>query len=270
MRPALSVHIFTGGDPVSAGRLAGLPAPGLVLAADSGARLAAAAGRTVDVLVGDLDSIGKEALDAVFDEGTEIEAHPPDKDATDLELALAAALRRGADEITVIGGGGGRLDHLLGNAAVIASPALRATRVRWVLERETAYAVHGGRGPLTLPAEAGDVFSVIPVGGTAAGVTITGAKWNLHGETLEAGSSLGISNRALSPETTVETDAGVLLVTISEAGPGGPSPAALEERLDELTRRGALVRSDGKRTPLAPTARREGALERFLQERASG
>ena len=216
MSAALSVYIFTGGDPVSAGRLAGLPAPGLVLAADSGAR-------------------------------------------------LAAALRRGADEITVIGGGGGRLDHLLGNAAVIASPALRETPVRWVMEREAAYAVHGGRGPLALPAEAGTVFSVIPLGGTASGVTITGAKWNLHGETLEAGSSLGISNQALGPETTVEADSGVLLVMISEAG-----PAAIEERLSELARRGALVRPDGKRTPLAPTTRREGSLERFLQERSSG
>lgn len=264
-----SVHVFTGGDPVSAERLAGLPAPGLVLAADSGARLAAAAGRAVDVLVGDLDSIERATLDAVFDEGTEIEAHPPGKDATDLELALAAALRRGADEITVIGGGGGRLDHLLGNAAVIASPALRETPVRWVMERETAYAVHGGRGPLTLPAPAGAVFSVIPVGGTAAGVTITGAKWNLHGEALEAGSSLGISNEALGPETTVEAGAGVLLVIVSEVSPVDTSPVSLEERLDELARRGALVRPAGGRTPLGPTTRREGALERFLQERAS-
>ena len=112
-------HIFTGGDPVSAERWAGLPAPDLVLAADSGADLAMAAGLTVDVLVGDLDSVSKKTLDAIFDEGTTIEAHPSDKAATDLELALDAARRRGADEIVVIGGGGGRLDHLLGNAAVI-------------------------------------------------------------------------------------------------------------------------------------------------------
>lgn len=54
---------------------------------------------------------------------------------------------------------------------------------------------------------------------------------------------------------------------VAEVRPIGPPPVTLEERLDELARRGALVRPAGKRTPLAPTARREGALERFLQER---
>lgn len=209
-----SAHIFTGGDPVSADRSAGLPAPDLVLAADSGAELAAAAGRSVDVLVGDLDSIAEETLDAALADGAVVEAHPADKDATDLELALDAALRRGADEIVVIGGGGGRLDHLLGNAAVISSPALREASVRWVLEQETAYVVHASREPITLPAAEGAVFSVLPAGGAAAGVTVAGAKWPLRNAVLKAGSSLGVSNQAQGAEITVGAESGVLLVIL--------------------------------------------------------
>lgn len=209
-----SAHIFTGGDPVSAGRSAGLAAPDLVLAADSGAELAYAAGRSVDVLVGDLDSIAEETLDAALAGGAVVEAHPADKDSTDLELALEAALRRGADEITVIGGGGGRLDHLLGNAAVISSPALREASVRWVLEQETAYVIHAGRKPITLPAAEGAVFSVLPVGGDAAGVSIAGAKWPLRNAVLKTGSSLGVSNRVRGAEITVEAGGGALLVIL--------------------------------------------------------
>ena len=202
-------HVFTGGEPLSPPRLLGLGKADLVIAADSGVERAAAAGLTVDVLVGDLDSITKQTFDAIFDEGTTIEAHHPDKDATDLELALATALRLGVGEIVVVGGGGGRLDHLFGNAAVITSPILREIPVRWELERETAYVVHGHR---TIPVTEGSTFSVIPIGGDAHGVTLTGSKWTLDNATIEAGSSLGISNVAVEPTIATEIRTGTLLV----------------------------------------------------------
>lgn len=41
----------------------------------------------------------------------------------------------------------------------------------------------------------------------------------------------------------------------------------LEERLDDLERRGALVRPTLPRQPMRPVARRPGALDRFLKER---
>lgn len=195
-------------------RLLGLGAADLVIAADSGAENAAAAGLFVDVLVGDLDSITKQTLDAIIDEGTSIEAHHPDKDATDLELALDTALDMGAGEIVVVGGGGRRLDHLLGNVAVISSPTLRHVPVRWELERETAYVVHSRR---TIPVTAGSTFSLIPIAGDAHGVTLTGSKWNLSEATLDAGASLGISNVAAASEIDVEVRKGTLLVVLVDS-----------------------------------------------------
>ena len=208
-------HVFAGGDPVSAERILGLQAADLTVAANSGAETAAAAGLTVDVLVGDLDSITEETLNALVEDGTRIESHLPDKDATDLELALGAAVRLGADEIVVIGGGGGRLDHLLGNVAAITSRALREVPVCWVREKETVFVVHHRT---TVPVAQGATFSLIPIGGSASGVTVTGAKWNLHNATLESGSSLGISNLALAAEIEVEVGRGILLVICLTAG----------------------------------------------------
>ena len=202
-------HVFTGGEPMSARRILGLGNADLVIAADSGIEHAASAGLTVDVLVGDLDSITRHTLDAVLDAGTSIEAHSPDKDATDLELALATALRMGAGEIVVVGGGGRRLDHLLGNLAALTNPTLREIPVRWELERETAYVVRHRR---TIPVRAGSTFSLIPVAGDADGVTLIGSRWELYDSRIEAGSSLGISNVALGSEIRIEVRSGTVLV----------------------------------------------------------
>ena len=44
-------------------------------------------------------------------------------------------------------------------------------------------------------------------------------------------------------------------------------PATIEERLEDLERRGILVRSDEARKSLKEVERRPGALRRFLDER---
>ncbi len=203
------IHVFVGGDPVSPERIDGLGSADLVIAADSGADIAAGAAVTVDILVGDLDSISKRAMERIFDGETVIEAHSPDKDATDLELALEVALRSNPSEIVFIGGGGGRLDHLLGNVGVIGSPAARHVPVSWVMERETAYVVRGGR---TIPTSPGELFSLIPIGKDAHGVHLKHARWPLHDASLRVHGSVGISNVALGEEVEIEVGEGAVLV----------------------------------------------------------
>ena len=46
-----------------------------------------------------------------------------------------------------------------------------------------------------------------------------------------------------------------------------PEQKTIDQRLDDLERRGVLVRSGRARKPLAPVANRPGALKRFLDER---
>ena len=54
---------------------------------------------------------------------------------------------------------------------------------------------------------------------------------------------------------------------VAEVRPIQPKPAMIEQRLEDLERRGVLVRSSEPRRPLQAVARRPGALERFLAER---
>ena len=54
---------------------------------------------------------------------------------------------------------------------------------------------------------------------------------------------------------------------VAEIRPIQPKPGTIERRLEDLERRGVLVRSRKPRRPLQAVARRPGALKRFLAER---
>jgi thiamine pyrophosphokinase len=177
--------------------------PWKVVAADGGADRARALGWVPDVIVGDLDSVTPEGVEGVAD----IRRHPVDKDASDLALAMDVAASLGGDEIVVVGGFGGRLDHLLVNAAVLAAP--RALPVRWVGEGVRVDVVRGER---TVPLSPGETFSLLAWGGTAR-VTLRGARWELEEAELSPTSSLGLSNVAEGP-VSLGVD-GVVLVIVS-------------------------------------------------------
>jgi thiamine pyrophosphokinase len=212
-----SVIVFTGGDPVAADALVGLPAGAYVVAADSGLDHARRLGFRVDAAVGDFDSASPEALEAARDEGTAIEVHPQAKDHTDFELALALAVARGPRRIVVVGGQGGRLDHLLGNALALTRPAAVGIDVEAVTGSARLYVVAARR---QLVGTRGELLTLLPVHGPAHGVCTEGLRYPLHRETLEPGSTRGISNQFLGEEATVSVAQGLLLaVQPGEAGP---------------------------------------------------
>src|SRR3954466_6865419 len=118
-----TVVIVAGGE-LPAGALpdltASLPPALTVIAADGGVDRAHALGLRVDVAIGDFDSVTASGLDAAEAAGARIERHPVGKDATDLELALDAAMALLPSRIVVVGSDGGRLDHLLGSVLLLA------------------------------------------------------------------------------------------------------------------------------------------------------
>jgi thiamine pyrophosphokinase len=202
--------------------LLGLPAPSLVVAADGGLALAGPLGLEVDVLVGDLDSVDPVQLAAAEAAGTRVERHPVAKDATDLALALFAARDAGADRITVVGGHGGRADHLLANWLLLASHELAGCEVRARSDAASIEVVRPGQ-PSWLAGEVGALVSLIPVHGAAHGVTTGGLRFPLDGGTLEPGSSRGVSNEFSAPRASVELTDGVLLAVRPRTDPGPPT-----------------------------------------------
>lgn len=191
------------------------PPADLVIAADSGLQHAAELGIAVDLVVGDLDSVSEAVLAGAERRGAAVERHPADKDATDLELALAAARRRGAARVVVVGGAGGRLDHLLANALLLGNDAYADLELEWRAAGSRAVVVRDAAEVAGAP---GDLVSLLPLGGPAHGVTTSGLRWPLDGETLPAGATRGVSNEMTAAAATVAVDAGSLLMIHTPGG----------------------------------------------------
>lgn len=192
-----------------AGEYGNLPCPAvgpddLVIAADGGFTWLTGHGLTPQVAVGDFDSLG------YVPEGLEVLRHPPEKDDTDMALAVEAALTQGCTRFFLYGGLGGRLDHSVANFHILAHLAHLGYGAFLVGPQTCATAIAGGR--LTFSASHRGMISVFSWGGNASGVTLTGLKYPLTDGTLTCDRALGISNEFLGQTAEVSLRQGTLLI----------------------------------------------------------
>ncbi len=186
----------------------------LVIAADGGARHAAPLGVPLHQVVGDFDSLSAADADELEAAGVTVTRFPMNKDATDTELALLAALDAGATEITLLGTWGGRSDHAIGTLALLAHPRCGAASVV-ILDAQTRTRLLRAGATLTLRGAVGRIISITPWGGDAT-VSATGVRWTLESAVLAAGSTRGISNVATAADSMITVHNGAVLV--SEGG----------------------------------------------------
>ena len=199
--------VFTGGGLPD--REVPLPSHEWVIAADSGLHGARAIGLTVDLLVGDLDSVDAAAIG-----DTPVQRHPVAKDATDLELAIDAAIAAGANHVVVVGGtgqrpaGDGRLDHLIGELLLLG--ARRAASIEGWIGTAWIGVVHGP-GLIEVGGRTGELVTIVPLHGRAAAISTTGLRFPLSSEDLGPGTTRGLSNEHLGGPASVSVEAGTLL-----------------------------------------------------------
>lgn len=206
--PIGHVVVFAGGEALSPYADALLPNNAIVVAADSGYAHAQALGRTVDLLVGDFDSIEPAMLAQAEADGVSIARYPANKDASDLELALDHAYRLRPASIVVAGGSGGRFDHLIGNLVVIASPAYARARLTGLFDEALVTVIHNS---VALAGEPGMTVTLLALFGDAVGVRTSGLRYPLQAETLPAGSSRGVSNEFVHAHAVVSLERGSLV-----------------------------------------------------------
>jgi thiamine pyrophosphokinase len=162
----------------------------------------------VTIAVGDFDSASPEAVRAADETGARIERHPAEKDATDLELALDAAMELRPGRVVVVAGIGDRLDHLLSMLLLLGSPRYEGVE----LDAHIGLArLHVVRGERTVSGAEGELVSLFALHGPAEGVRTEGLAYPLAGETLRPGSSRGVSNVFAEEKARISLEYGILL-----------------------------------------------------------
>ncbi|HSV94031.1 MAG TPA: thiamine diphosphokinase, partial [Desulfobacterales bacterium] len=181
--------LFVGGagpDPVAVAD--DLAEAGFVAAADAGLVRALELGVEPDLVLGDFDSLVDTTLLDRFP-AERVLRFPTDKDETDAEIGLRLMAGRGCDDITIAGGGGGRLDHLLALALLFERDYPPR---RWVTDNEDVRLVEG---EACFDGWRGSTVSVFPLGNGAADLSSEGLRWPLEGVAFARGWS-GVSNVA--------------------------------------------------------------------------
>jgi len=186
-----------------------------VVGADGGGARAITLGWQPDLVVGDLDSLAPRDAERLARAGVPIQRWPADKDQSDLELALRAALGRSTAPVTIVGAlGGPRLDHALAALWLLALPAARGRDVT-VLDARSRVRLVRGPGALDLVGRPGDLVTLLPFGGPARGLRTTGLAFALDGETLAFGPSRGLSNVRVAERAAIAVEQGRLLIVES-------------------------------------------------------
>lgn len=200
--PSSHFTILLGGDAVPTPRLARQIAGNRVIAADSGMRHAQPLGLSPELWTGDFDSVD-DALGAQYPDIAR-EVFPPAKDLTDGEIAVEAALSRGATALTLVGAfGGPRADHAFFHLTLALRLAEAGLPVLLTSGTQEGQPLLPGANSFDLAGQT--LFSVLGFS-DLRGLSIAGARWPLDDVFVPFGSSLTVSNEA----------AGRLVVTLGE------------------------------------------------------
>lgn len=161
-------------------------------------------GIKADLIVGDFDSHQVPATK------TETIVLPCKKDDTDTVFAVKEAIKRGFEEFLIIGAIGGRFDHSLGNISILTR--LHRLGKKAIIADDYSLMEMVSDKPVFIE-DSYSYFSLLNVTGTAKGITIENAEYNLNNAEITCEYQYGVSNEVVKGCTArVIVDEGELLL----------------------------------------------------------
>ncbi len=200
--------VFTDGEMVQ--RCLAQAGAARVICADGGALHARALGLKPHTIIGDMDSLTPAQVHSFAAEGADFRRYPPDKDETDLELALLHCAEIDADSVAILGGLGGRFDQTMANILLLTHPALSELELIFVDGTQEIRLLRPGFH--TVYGASGDTISLLPLSASAGGITTENLKYALDGDSLQLGPARGISNVMLAERAEINFRSGLLLL----------------------------------------------------------
>ena len=145
------------------------------------------------IIIGDFDS-----SKILHKESEALWIERPDQNKTDLEKAFEWCLSKNIKKIILLGAGGLREDHMLGNLFVV-SKFSDFFEIEIVTNHSTIFCIKGSK---TIETKIGQQISIVAAENVER-ITITGLKYSLTNEPLSP-SSRAISNEAIGEEFSIE------------------------------------------------------------------
>src|SRR5258708_26459733 len=207
----MQVVIFAGGT-VRPGKAfyRAIASADLIIAADSGAATALEYGCIPALVVGDFDSLDTHLLQELSERGSQVRQVAVEKNETDTELAVEAAIEQGATSITLLGAlGGERFDHTIANILLLAG--IETVPAKIVDGPSTCWLVRGPASSV-IDGQQGDLLSLLPLTSEATGGRTKGLYYPLYGETLRFGKPRGVSKLPTQGHVWESLVGGMLLV----------------------------------------------------------
>jgi len=170
---------------------------------------------TPHLIIGDMDSIDPLDLQSMLAEGVQIKRFPPQKDQTDLELAIDLVLQKGFKRILLIAALGGRLDQSLANIFLLTRDDLKDIDVCMQDGQESVFLIRREAHIQTLP---GDRISLLPLCAPVTGISTKGLRYPLKEGNLFSQKTRGISNEALTNKVSIIIKSGSLLCIHTHMG----------------------------------------------------
>ncbi|MEH6953884.1 thiamine diphosphokinase [Neobacillus drentensis] len=168
---------------------------------------------TPKIAFGDFDSVSAEELMFIEERVTELKKYKPEKDETDMELALNWALDQNPSMIRLFGATGGRLDHLFANVHLLVNPLRTKKSANICLIDKYNLIFIKGPGHYTIEKiNTKKYISFVPLTLNVQNLTLEGFKFPLENRHISIGSTLCISNELNSDYGTFSFSEGILIV----------------------------------------------------------
>ncbi|KIL50427.1 hypothetical protein KP77_18020 [Jeotgalibacillus alimentarius] len=203
---------LVGGGPIYSEWFQTLPKDGQWVGVDRGTVFLLEHGLHVDHAFGDFDSVSPSEKELILQKVSTVHEEPPEKDATDMELALQWAFTQ-YEEVRMIGVTGGRLDHFFGNIQLLLSDSALNHGYPVCIEDEKNKITCHLPGRMTVEKNAQFPYlSFIPFTQSVKGLTLTGVKYPLSNHEITYGMTLTLSNEILENFASISFCEGILMM----------------------------------------------------------
>lgn len=190
--------------------------PDCLLAADRGMDFCRAEQIVPDYIMGDFDSADPAHVSYYSNcPGVQMIRFRPEKDDTDMELAVRKAIELGSNQIYVLGALGGRMDHCLANVHLLKAALDRGVEMHLV-DPQNDICLVSDCCEMKRSEQYGTYVSFLPFTDQVKGITLTGFRYPLQEYTMNRGTSLGVSNEISHEMAKVTVQEGILIMIQSK------------------------------------------------------